>query len=46
MGLTFEDIINYCSTNKIAFNEIKANLDLDNIVPFVGAGLSVDVYPL
>lgn len=44
MKLTFEDIMNYCNTNEMIFNEIKANLD--SIVPFVGAGLSVDVYPL
>jgi len=44
MGLTFEDIMNYCKTNKIIFNEIKDNLN--SIVPFVGAGLSAFAYPL
>ena len=44
MGLTFEGIMNYCKTNKIIFNEIKDNLN--NIVPFVGAGLSAFAYPL
>ena len=44
MGLTFDDIMNYCKTNRVIFDEIKKNLDC--IVPFVGAGLSVFAYPL
>ena len=44
MELTFENIMNNCSRNEIVFNEIKVNLD--NIVPFIGTILSVDVYLL
>lgn len=41
--MTFEDIMNYSPGNREVFKEIVEN---ENLVPFVGAGLSAFAYPI
>ena len=42
--IRFDEIMNHCRTNLSVYQSIKK--DLNNIIPFVGAGLSVPFYPL
>lgn len=43
-SIRFDEIMNYYPTNLSVYQSIKN--DLNNIIPFVGAGLSVPFYPL
>ena len=42
--LTFEEIMDYHPANIVVYEEIKDNLE--DLVPFIGAGLSAFIYPL
>ena len=48
MGLDtqFEQIMKYAPNNQHAFNTLKSAVEKGNVVPFVGAGLAADIYPL
>lgn len=42
--IRFDEIMNYYPTNPSVYQSIR--VDLKDIIPFVGAGLSVPFYPL
>lgn len=43
--MTFDDIMNYCPDNKSVYSNLLKTFENNNIVPFVGAGMSVPLYP-
>jgi len=43
--MTFEEIMEYCPTNRDIFMALPQAIKRGNVVPFVGAGLSCPIYP-
>ena len=42
--MTFDDIMNYCPDNKSVYTNLLKTFENNNIIPFVGAGMSVPIY--
>lgn len=43
--MTFEDIMNYCADNRSVYSNLVKAFEYNNIIPFIGAGMSVPIYP-
>lgn len=45
MSVTFQEIMDFASVNKENYELLKQQIERNEVIPFVGAGLSACIYP-
>ena len=45
-NMTFDEILKWAPDNEDVFKELLRSIEKGSVIPFVGAGMSVPIYPL